>query len=218
MLWIRNEKTLWKASFRRREITDVIPLLFFATRCNFAFRKCTNHQNHALVSLYPQKCTIVRCNLPPKKMHFRQCCGFICNKCPTYLSPKSSHTSRHICILHYSIKVFVGYWAILHYYPSHRRKKAASRWKTNTCGSFCILKIARKLHRVFYRPPKNPHLRGFQWVFTPFLQVLNEWIFTAFHRSSHRSLFGLMHPIFLTPCISPDRNCTDSCLDSRVKI
>lgn len=28
MLWIRNEKTLWKASFRRREITDVIPLLF----------------------------------------------------------------------------------------------------------------------------------------------------------------------------------------------
>ena len=28
MLWIRSEKTLWKASFRRREITDVIPLLF----------------------------------------------------------------------------------------------------------------------------------------------------------------------------------------------
>lgn len=32
MLWIRSEKTLWKASFRRREITDVIPLLFFLQR------------------------------------------------------------------------------------------------------------------------------------------------------------------------------------------
>ena len=121
-------------------------------------------------------------------MHFRQCRGFICNKYPTSLSPKSSHTSRQIGILHYSIKVFVGYWDILPYYPSHRRKKAASRWKTNACGSFCVLKIARKMHRVFYRPPKNPHLRGFQWVFTLFLQVLNEWIFTATHRSSHRSL------------------------------
>ena len=110
-----------------REITDVIPLLFFATRCNFAFRKCTNYQNHALGSLYAPKCTIFRCNLPPKKMHFRQCRGFICNKCPTYLSPKSSHTSCQIGILHYSIKVFVGYWDILPYYPSHRRKKAASR-------------------------------------------------------------------------------------------
>ena len=125
MLWIRNEKTLWKASFRRREITDVIPLLFFATRCNFAFRKCTNHQNHALGSLYAPKCTIFRCNLPPKKMHFRQCLGFICNKCPTYLSPKSSHTSRQIGILHYSIKVFVGYWDMLPYYPSHRKKEVA---------------------------------------------------------------------------------------------
>ena len=121
MLWIRNEKTLWKASFRRREITDVIPLLFFATRCNFAFRKCTNHQNHALGSLYAPKCTIFRCNLPPKKMHFRQCRGFICNKCPTYLSPKSSHISCQIGILHYSIKVFVGYWDMLPYYPSHRK-------------------------------------------------------------------------------------------------
>ena len=75
----------------------------------------------ALGSLYAPKCTIFRCNLPPKKMHFRQCRGFICNKCPTYLSPKSSHTSRQIGILHYSIKVFVGYWDILRYYPSHRK-------------------------------------------------------------------------------------------------
>lgn len=65
------------------------------------------------------------------------------------------------------------------------------------------------MHQVFYRPQKNPYLRGFQWVFALFLQVLNEWIFTAFHRSSHRSLFGLMHPIFKAPCISPDRNCTE---------
>ena len=53
--------------------------------------------------------------------------------------------------------------------------------------------------------PKNPYFRGFQWVFTLFLHVLNEWIFTA----THRSLFGLSHPIFLPPCISPDGNCTD---------
>ena len=136
MLWIRNEKTLWKASFRRREITDVIPLLFFATRCNFAFRKCTNHQNHALGSLYAPKCTIFRCNLPPKKMHFRQCRGFICNKCPTYLSPNSSHTSRQIGILHYSIKVFVGYWDILPYYPSHRKKEVARL-------PFCVIRYVR---------------------------------------------------------------------------
>ena len=56
-------------------------------------------------------------------MHFRQCRGFICNKYPTSLSPKSSHTVRQIGILHYSIKVVAGYWAILHYYPSHRRKE-----------------------------------------------------------------------------------------------
>lgn len=35
------------------------------------------------------------------------------------------------------------------------------------------------MHRFFLLLSKNPHLRGFQWVFTPFLQVLNEWIFTA---------------------------------------
>ena len=81
------------------------------------------HLDEAYATLYAQKCTIFRCNLPPKKMHFLQCRGFICNKCPTYLSPKSSHTSRQIGILHYSIKVFVGYWDILPYYPSHRRKR-----------------------------------------------------------------------------------------------
>ena len=62
--------------------------------------------------------------------------------------------------------------------------------------------------------PKNPYFRGFQWVFTLFLQVLNEWIFTA----THRSLFGLSHPIFLPPCISPDGNCTDLHYDICEKI
>ena len=153
MLWIRNEKTLWKASFRRREITDVIPLLFFATRCNFAFRKCTNHQNHALGSLYAQKCTIFRCNLPPKKMHFLQCRGFICNKCPTYLSPKSSHTSRQIGILHYSIKVFVGYWDILPYYPSHRKEL---KEKEITTRSVVIFVKGGRASKTSFRKPLLP--------------------------------------------------------------
>ena len=125
--------------------------------------------NHALGSLYAQKCTIVRCNLPQKKMHFRQCRGFICNKCPTYLSPKSSHTSRQIGILRHSIMVFVGYWAILYYSRSHRRKKAVSVRITATYGSFCVLKIARKMHQVFGLLSKNPYLRGFEWGFLLFL-------------------------------------------------
>ncbi len=78
------------------------------------------------------------------------------------------------------------------------------------------------MHRLSDLLPKNPYLRGFQWVFTLFLQVLNEWIFTATHRSSHRSshrsLFGLSHPIFLPPCISPDGNCTDLHYDICEKI
>ena len=106
-----------------REITDVIPLLFL--QCGAILIS----ENAPIIKITlwglstPQKCTMVRCNLPPKKMHFRQCRGFICNKYPTSLSPKSSHTSRQIGILHYSIKVFVGYWDILHYYPSHRKLK-----------------------------------------------------------------------------------------------
>ena len=39
-------------------------------------------------------------------------------------------------------------------------------------------------------------------------------LFTAFHRS----LFGLIYPIFLTPCISPERNCTDLHYDICEKI
>ena len=70
MLWIRNEKTLWKVSFRRREITYVIPLLFFATRCNFAFRKCTNHQNPALRVFNGRKCTKNGAIYPQKRYTF----------------------------------------------------------------------------------------------------------------------------------------------------
>ena len=62
----------------------------------------------------------------------------------------------------------MGYWATLHYYPSHRRKKAARRWYTNACGSFCVPKVAPKMHRFFDPLLKNPFLRGFQWVFSPF--------------------------------------------------
>ena len=92
-------------------------------RCNFAFRKCTNHQNHTLGSFWTRKCTIFMCNLPLKKIHIHPNGGSICSQYPTYLSPKSSHTVRQIGILHYSIKVSVGYWDMLPYYPSHRRKR-----------------------------------------------------------------------------------------------
>ena len=95
----------------------------------------------------------------------------------------------------------MGYWDKLYYYPSHRRKKAASCWYTNACGSFCIPKVAPKMHRFYLPLPKNPYLRGFQWVFPPFLQVLNEWIFTAFHRSSHRSFRSDSIFMFQSPCV-----------------
>ena len=92
MLWIRNEKTLWKASFRRREITDVIPLLFFAMRCNFAFRKCTNHQNHALGSLYAQNAPFLGAIYPQKRCTFANVVGsYAINVPPTCLQSRPTH-------------------------------------------------------------------------------------------------------------------------------
>lgn len=128
MLWIRSEKTLWKASFRRREITDVIPLLFFLQRGAILLSGNAPIIKITLWGLStPKNAPFLGAIYPQKRCTFANCRGFICNNCPTYLSPKSSHTSRQIGILHYSIKVFVGYWDMLLYYPSHRRRKAGCR-------------------------------------------------------------------------------------------
>ncbi len=110
----------------------------FATRCNFAFRKCTNHQNHALGSLYAQKCTIFRCNLPPpkkKRSTFANVVGsYAINVPPTCLQSRPTHP---VISAFYTILLMFS-WDIGLYYVTP--PLTAEKWLTDVCKPlFCII-------------------------------------------------------------------------------
>ena len=92
MLWIRSDKTLWKASFRRREITDVIPLLFLQ-------RGAILHSGNAptiKITLWglstPQNAPFLGAIYPQKRCTFANVVGsYAINVSPTCFQSRPTH-------------------------------------------------------------------------------------------------------------------------------